>query len=62
MITIDNRLTIISWWITHKMDGLSIDEINPDRFRKLIEEAESDLEKCDSILALEYEEYIPQFC
>jgi len=58
--TIDNRRTVISWWIYHRLDSFET-ELDPHDIRNFIDEVENDLKLADSILSREYEEYIPQF-
>jgi len=60
-VTIDNRRTVVSWWIFHRQDTFS-GTPEPSDIRRFIDEAEGDLPGADSILAEQYEEYTPQFC
>ena len=60
---IETRKTIISWYIFYHTDKhpYLILPLESDAIYDLIDYAEDNLEKCDRILAKEYEEYIPQF-
>ncbi len=58
--TLNNRATVVSWWIHYKTDSF-FSTPTPEDYYRLVNEAETRLEECDSILAREYEEYIPQF-
>lgn len=55
-ITIDQKRTIISWWIFYQLDTFR-NVAEPEDIRQLIDEAEDNLEDCDSKLESKYEEY-----
>jgi len=59
-VTIDNRLTVVSWWLYYKADVFAA-ILGPKDYYKLIEEVEKNLKECDAKLAKQYEEYIPLF-
>ena len=58
-VTIGKRQTVVAWWIFYKTDTMTAP--TPDVFESLIAQAEDDLRLCDSILAEQYDEYVPQF-
>lgn len=60
MINLDQRQVITSWWIFHKQDSVSSDKVTPEMIRIWMDEAETDLQGCNAILAQNYDEYVPQ--
>ena len=61
MITIGQRRTVTSWWVFYKQDSVSPGAVTPEMIEEWIEEAESDLQHCDSVLAGQYDDYVRQF-
>ena len=55
------RQTIVAWWIFRESEFLAdLSTISPEKIKRWIEDAESDLDKYNNILTDEYTEYVPQ--
>ena len=61
-VTIDNRRTVLEWWLYSRLNNQPLGITDPRFIRQLIDQAEDNLKKCDSELAQLYDEYVPQFC